>query len=252
MFVVADGRGLDSVVMQQLLRMASVFAGDQPGLLQDAKRPQGDVFEIADRRGDQIKSRRKLPFLRHIGECSIEKVNESPILIVFGGLPGVGKTVIAKELARQIGAVYLRADSIEQALRDSGTMADPVNDAGYRAAYAVAGENLCLGLDVIADCVNPLHITREAWREVARQSGVGIFEVEVTCSDQGAHKLRVERRSSDIPGLKLPTWQEVVGRNYEPWDREHAVVDSAQSTIDEMVGNIRRLLKLRQLAGKAR
>jgi len=124
-----------------------------------------------------------------------------------------------------------------------------VNDAGYRAAYAVAGENLCLGLYVIADCVNPLQLTREAWLRVARQSGVGIFEVEVTCSDQGAHQLRVERRSSDIPGLKLPTWQDVLSRNYEPWDREHVVVDSAHSTIEEMVGDIRRRLKLRQPAG---
>ena len=235
--------------MQQLLGMASVFAGDQAGLLQDAKRPQGDVFEIADRRGDQIKSRRKLPFLRHIGECSIETVSESPILIVFGGLPGVGKTGIAKELARQIGAVYLRADSIEQALRDSGTVADPMNYAGYRAAYAVAGENLRLGLCVIADCVNPLQLTREAWREVARQSGVRIVEVEVTCSDPRAHKLRVEGRSSDIPGLKLPTWQEVLGRNYEPWDREHMVVDSAVSTIEEIVADIRSRLKLRHQPG---
>jgi hypothetical protein len=61
--------------------------------------------------------------------------------------------------------------------------------------------------------------------------------------------LRVEGRSSDIPGLKLPTWQEVLGRNYEPWDREHVVVDSAHSRIEEMVGDIRRLLKLRQAAG---
>jgi predicted kinase len=173
-------------------------------------------------------------------------VKESPILIVFGGLPGVGKTAIAKELARQIGAVYLRADSIEQALRDWGRMDSPRNEAGYCVAYAVAGENLCLGRHVIADCVNPLQLTREAWREVARQSGAGIFEIEVTCSDQGEHRLRVERRGSDIPGLELPTWQQVLARNYEPWNREHVVVDSAHSTIEEMVTDIRRLSKLGQ------
>lgn len=173
-------------------------------------------------------------------------MNQLPILIVFGGLPGVGKSAIARELARQIGAVYLRADTIEQALRDSGRIAGPVNDAGYRAAYAVAGENLCLGRQVIADCVNPLGLTRESWREVARQSGVEIFEVEVTCSDQGVHKLRVERRPSDIPGLQPPTWQEVLSRKYEPWDREHVVVDSAISSIEEIVAGIRRFLKLRE------
>jgi predicted kinase len=40
------------------------------------------------------------------------------MLIILGGLPGTGKTVIARELARQLGAVYLRIDSIEQVIRD--------------------------------------------------------------------------------------------------------------------------------------
>ena len=35
------------------------------------------------------------------------------MLIVFGGLPGAGKTTIARELARQIGAAYVRIDSID-------------------------------------------------------------------------------------------------------------------------------------------
>jgi len=40
------------------------------------------------------------------------------VLVIFGGLPGVGKTTIAQELARQIGAMHVRIDSIEQAIRD--------------------------------------------------------------------------------------------------------------------------------------
>jgi predicted kinase len=43
-----------------------------------------------------------------------------PTPIVFGGLPGVGKTALARELARGIGAVHVRIDSIEQAMRASG------------------------------------------------------------------------------------------------------------------------------------
>jgi predicted kinase len=167
------------------------------------------------------------------------------VLIVFSGLPGVGKTVIARELARQIGAVYIRIDSIEQALRDSGAVRQSLDDAGYRAAYAVAEDNLRLGYTVVADCVNPLQLTRDAWVEVAKKAGVRAVEVEVTCSDAAEHRRRVETRVSDLPGLRPPTWDEVLAREYHPWDREHIVIDSARCTIEQGIAMIHEMLPTR-------
>lgn len=167
------------------------------------------------------------------------------MLIVFGGLPGAGKTVIARTLARQIDAVYVRIDSIEQALRESGVIKDALNDAGYRAAYAIAEDNLRLGRTVIADCVNPLQLTRDAWVAVAERAGASAVEIEITCSDANEHRRRVESRASDVPGLRLPTWDEVIFREYHPWDREHLVIDTAVLTPEQSVATIRAMLSER-------
>ena len=164
------------------------------------------------------------------------------MLIILGGLPGVGKTTVARELARQIGAVHVRIDSIEQAIGDSGALSEPINDAGYRVGYAIAEDNLRIGRTVIADSVNPLALTRDAWVEVANRARVRAIEIEVTCSDAKEHRQRVEMRPADIPGLRPPTWPEVISRDYESWNRECIVVDTAGQSVEQNVKFVQRAL----------
>ena len=160
------------------------------------------------------------------------------MLIILSGLPGVGKTAIARRLADQLGAIHLRVDSIEQALRESGLINGPLNDLGYRVAYAVAEDNLRLGRTVIADSVNPIQLTRDAWRKVAAKAAARAIEIEVKCSDVEEHRGRAAKRSADIPGFVPPAWEEIVSREYHPWDRKHIVVETAACTVEECVGMI--------------
>jgi predicted kinase len=165
------------------------------------------------------------------------------MLIVFSGLPGVGKTMIARELARTIGAVHLRIDSIEQALRRAGRS---VEGEGYDIAYAVAEDNLRVGRTVIGDCVNPWSLTRGAWRSVAERAGVATLDVEIVCSDAAEHRRRVESREPDVAGHALPTWEDVVERVYHAWDRDRLVVDTAACEVGAGVGAIVARLRARE------
>jgi predicted kinase len=157
------------------------------------------------------------------------------MLIVLSGLPGAGKTTIARAVATALGAIHLRIDTIEQALRDAGIT---VESEGYRVAYAIAEENLRLGRIVVGDCVNPWPLTRDAWGLTAERAGVRIVDVEVVCSDQGQHRRRVESRAADIPGHRLPTWTEVVERDYRPWTTDRLVIDTAVVDVQESVRRI--------------
>jgi predicted kinase len=160
------------------------------------------------------------------------------MLIIFGGLPGTGKTTLARALAARLGAMYLRVDTIEQSLRDSSAFAGPMDEAGYRIAYALARENLRLGRTVIADSVNPILITRRAWRAAASDAAADTVEIEVVCGDVAEHRRRVESRQPDIPGLLLPTWQDVITREYEAWDGPHITVDTATQSIAQTLQQI--------------
>lgn len=158
------------------------------------------------------------------------------MLYVFGGLPGTGKSTLSSELARHFNAFYLRIDTIEQAIRNSAIRVD--GPVGYSVGYGLALDNLRLGNSVVADSVNPLRITREAWIDVARQVQAAYVEIEITCSDIGEHRRRIESREVGVDGLKLPDWKGVMDREYEFWGGEHLVLDTAGRTVDESVSGL--------------
>jgi predicted kinase len=157
-----------------------------------------------------------------------------PRLIVFSGLPGVGKSTVARELARDLGAVWLRIDSIEQGIRDSGVIKGSLDDAGYRAAHAVAADNLRLGQTIVADCVNPWDLTRDAWRDLGLAAGVAVIEVELVCSDAAEHRARLENRT----GAEL-RWDDVLSRDYRPWRRQPVRIDTAGRSVAESAEALR-------------
>jgi predicted kinase len=167
-----------------------------------------------------------------------------PVLIVMSGLPGTGKSTLARALAAADGAVQLRIDVIEQAIVRAGLATRP-GPAGYSVGYALAEDLLRQGHPVIGDSVNPLPVTRKAWRAVALRAGVGCVEVEVICSDPAEHEARVTRRTSDIPDLRLPTWADVQAREYLPWGGDRIVVDTAGRDVAHCLSELRRRLEER-------
>jgi cytidylate kinase len=116
------------------------------------------------------------------------------MLIIFGGLPGTGKSTLTRQLAERLRAVYLRIGTIERAVA-AGDKTVSIDDKGYQVGYAQAEE----------------------------RAAVGALEIEIIYSDQLEHRRRIETRVVDIP----VTWDEVVGRNDETWIGNHVSIDTA-------------------------
>ncbi|WP_419785998.1 AAA family ATPase [Pseudodesulfovibrio sp.] len=157
---------------------------------------------------------------------------DHPVLYIFSGLPGSGKTALAKRLSAHVGACYLRIDTIEQGLRDLCSCR--VEGEGYRLAYRIAADNLTNGISVVADSCNPIPLTRVEWNEIAYNAKAGRVNIEIRCSDTDEHRARIESRPSDIPGLKKPTWEDVCRREYVAWSQGEALrIDTAGQTEED-------------------
>lgn len=164
-----------------------------------------------------------------------------PVLISFGGLPGTGKSTLARGLALVTGATYLRIDTVEQALRDLCDLT--VEGEGYELSYRLAADNLRLGHSVVADSCNPIGLTRASWRRVAEETRSYFVAVQVVCSDAAEHRQRVESRRADVPGLKLPTWAQVMARDDEPWQEMTLRLDTAGRTPEQSLTELMQRLQ---------
>ena len=163
--------------------------------------------------------------IRHAADETRNHTAGQPILYIFSGLPATGKSTLSKLIAQEFRAVYFRIDTIEQALRDLCAL--DVQGEGYRLAYRIAAENLRLGTSVVADSCNPIELTRREWEQVALDANARFINIEVICSDANEHRRRSETRISEVSGLALPTWAEIVNREYHDWTVDRLVVDTA-------------------------
>jgi predicted kinase len=157
-----------------------------------------------------------------------------PVLVALAGLPGTGKTTLARRLAARLPAVHVQIDTLEAAI--AGSSLRHAAEAGYLAGYAVAHDNLALGLNVIADSVNVLEITRSAWRDTAARADAWLLEVELVCSDPARHRARIEA------GHGRSAWTDIETRRVDPWTTTQLRLDTAEMSVEEAAAALRNAL----------
>jgi len=155
-------------------------------------------------------------------------------MILFSGLPGTGKSLLAEAVGRELGIPVFAKDRLEAALLRSGWVSSNakrnMGAAGYDLLTILAERQLILNQSVILDSVASTTSIRNTWRDIRNKYHAGWRVIECVCSDEVFHRTRLERRQRGIPGWHELEWSEVerVRSYYAPWDEERLVLDSIQ------------------------
>ena len=95
-------------------------------------------------------------------------------MIVFSGLPGTGKSILAETVAKQLGIPVFAKDWLEAALLRNGLQSTS-NDrslgyVGYELLTVLAERQLMLEQSVVLDSVAGTQAIRDTWRKLSAQS----------------------------------------------------------------------------------
>lgn len=151
-------------------------------------------------------------------------------MILFTGMPGSGKTTLARMVARKLGIPAFAKDRVQRVLRDHN-LADASTGDGYYIILDMADEQLSLGLNVILDATFPLDHFRTVASETAARHKARFCAFYCYCSDDKVWRERMTQRVQYVPGWKPVGWNDVLRMReyYQPWDDNALFVDSLKS-----------------------
>src|SRR5688572_10856480 len=101
-------------------------------------------------------------------------------LVLFSGLPGCGKTTLARRLAEQRNLPLLSKDRVQRVLRDSECAGAAL--LSYQLILDLADEQLALRVSLIVDAVFPRAGFRDAANEIAVRNRALFRPVVCVCS----------------------------------------------------------------------
>jgi predicted kinase len=166
-----------------------------------------------------------------------------PLLIVFAGMPGTGKTSLARAVARKTAATYLSKETIKAtaiALSEKlnlGRQEELAGQLSYELLVNLARDNLTLERPVVLDSPAAYGLFRDRVRQLARAVRAETKWIECVCTDEDLLRRRLEGREGSGRSNAWAAYQRDRPRFEQLTDR-HLLVDTAET----MATNLSRIL----------
>jgi predicted kinase len=143
-----------------------------------------------------------------------KRLLSKPCLILIMGVAGSGKTTLAREILRHIGAVYLDNNHVVDAFfpdTRSGRNYEKLRPSFYQVLYTIAEENLRVGNSILLDVPHVKEVRIPKWRRfikrLAAHTKAKVIFIRCFCSEKVLHS-RIRVRNEKRDRWKLAHWKE--------------------------------------------
>ena len=155
---------------------------------------------------------------------------DRPTLLVYCGLPGVGKSMASAYTADRFPATRYRSDEIRKELFSDPSYTTAESDATYAELLERARTDLEDGSNVVLDATFRSKARRDRAATVAGEVGADATFVHVTCSLEVVEE-RLAERTDTISDAEFEQHLQL-RESFDPLEREHVVIDNS-GTIEE-------------------
>jgi predicted kinase len=153
-----------------------------------------------------------------------------PLLLVLSGLPGSGKSHLAREITRRHPFAVFESDALRKALVKRPTYSQQESARLFAACHALLEDLLSRGVPCLFDATNLKEAHRRPLYDISERTGARLLIVEVRAGEDVIRRRLEGRRLSENPGDRSEATRDVfesMRRDAEPIERPHIVVDTS-------------------------
>lgn len=158
-------------------------------------------------------------------------------LVIFSGLPGVGKSTLADQLARKLCWPLLKIDDVIGDVPENPGI--EFWDSKVDILLDLVNTQLALGLDVIVDSVF-MNMDRQHAQKLAQKYQVRFLPIYVFISDDKIWQERVTKRFSELNDKDVATWENIQHQreHFAPWQPGTALFINSLNSVEENFGHV--------------